>query len=146
MKSRFLNFVVFIPIRWKCQLSVNFPGIEFLGTSLKFRWERKICRRLFTSSIEHEIRHFHIQVVQWWQRNVQKKSDTHENLLFCQSKPIAFWGSCCHRRLPCYSSQFENQKILGTRLNQSCAISSLRIILANFCNPHLFSLHSRRLK
>ena len=34
--------------------------------------ERKIHRRLFTSSIKREIRHFHVQVVQGRQRNVQK--------------------------------------------------------------------------
>ena len=43
MNSRFSNFVVFIPIRWKCHMSANFPGVEFLGTTL-------ICRRLFTYS------------------------------------------------------------------------------------------------
>ena len=34
--------------------------------------ERKICHRLFTSSITHAIRHFHVVVMQWQQRNVQK--------------------------------------------------------------------------
>ena len=34
--------------------------------------ERKIRCRLFTSSKKREIRHFHVVVVQWRQRNVQK--------------------------------------------------------------------------
>ena len=35
--------------------------------------ERKIRRRLFTSPTKRAIRHFHVVVVQWQQRNVQKK-------------------------------------------------------------------------
>ena len=35
-------------------------------------WERKFCRPLYTSSIKRENRHFHVVVVQWRQRNVQK--------------------------------------------------------------------------
>ena len=31
--------------------------------------ETKFCRRLFTSSIKHEIRHFQVMVQQWLQRN-----------------------------------------------------------------------------
>ena len=34
--------------------------------------ERKFRRRLCTSSVHREIRHFHVVVVQWRQRNVQK--------------------------------------------------------------------------
>ena len=34
--------------------------------------EREFCRPLYTSSIKREIRHFHVVVVQWRQRNVQK--------------------------------------------------------------------------
>ena len=34
--------------------------------------EREIGRRLFTFSIKREIRHFHVVVVQWRQRNKQK--------------------------------------------------------------------------
>ena len=36
--------------------------------------ERKIRRRLFTSSIKGENRHFHIVVLQWRQRNVQNSA------------------------------------------------------------------------
>ena len=43
---------------------------EFLGAALNFRKRQKICRTLYMSSKKHEIRHFHIAVVQWWQRNV----------------------------------------------------------------------------
>ena len=46
--------------------------------------ERKIRRRLFTSSIKSEIRHFHVVAVQGRQRNVPKKCAklfAHLNLL-----------------------------------------------------------------
>ena len=42
------------------------------------------------SSLTRQIRHFHVVVVQWRQRNVQKKRDARAELLFCSSKPIAF--------------------------------------------------------
>ena len=37
MNSRFVNFVAFIPICRKCLMQVNFPGVDNLGTALKFR-------------------------------------------------------------------------------------------------------------
>ena len=48
---------------------------------------------VFTFSKKGGIRTVHIVVVQWRQRNVQKKRDTRAKLLFCQSKPIAFLPS-----------------------------------------------------
>ena len=50
----------------------EFPWSWFLGVGLKFKRERKIRRRLFTFSITREIRHFHVVVVKWRQRNEQK--------------------------------------------------------------------------
>ena len=47
--------------------TANFLGVDFLGTALRFRnylRERKIRRRLVTSSIKREIRYFHVVVVQ----------------------------------------------------------------------------------
>ena len=38
--------------------------------------ERKFCRGLYSSSIKRENRHFHVVVVQWRRRNVQKTSCT----------------------------------------------------------------------
>ena len=35
--------------------------------------ERKFCWRLFTSSIKHDTRHFHLMVMQQWYINVQKR-------------------------------------------------------------------------
>ena len=41
MNSRFFRLSVFIPFRFKSQKWANFPGIEFLGTALKFRKRKK---------------------------------------------------------------------------------------------------------
>ena len=41
MNSRFLNFVAFIPICRKCLMQANFPGVDNLGTALKFRKREK---------------------------------------------------------------------------------------------------------
>ena len=41
MSSCFSNFSAFIPIRLKCQKWANFPGVDFLGTTLKFRKRKK---------------------------------------------------------------------------------------------------------
>ena len=51
--------------------------------------ERKTHRRLFTSSIKLEIRHFHVVVMQWWQQNVQKSVITCKVVVLF-NKPIAF--------------------------------------------------------
>ena len=41
MNSRFSNFSAFIPIRLKCQMWANFPGVDFLRTALRFRKRKK---------------------------------------------------------------------------------------------------------
>ena len=62
--SVFSNFVAFIPIRWKCLMSANFPGVDFLGPHSSLERETKFSRRLLSSFIKHEIRHFHVVVAQ----------------------------------------------------------------------------------
>ena len=46
-------------------MKVNFPGVDLLGTSRRFRLrrERKICRDVFKSSIKRPVREFHVVVV-----------------------------------------------------------------------------------
>ena len=71
-----------LPFFKLCRVSSNsltmsnegeFPLSWFLrGPYSSLKRERKIRHRLFTSSIKREIRHFHVVVVQWLQRNVQK--------------------------------------------------------------------------
>ena len=38
--------------------------------------------------MKREIRHFNFEVVQWRQRNVQKKCDVRAKVLFCRYVPI----------------------------------------------------------
>ena len=45
----------------KCRIFVNFPGVDFLEQYS----EKKNCSCLFIPSITHEIRHFHVAVMQW---------------------------------------------------------------------------------
>ena len=51
---------------------VNSPVVDLLGTALKFRRERKICRDVIKSYIKRPVRDFHVVVVQWQQRNVEE--------------------------------------------------------------------------
>ena len=38
---------------------VSFPGAEFLGSTSEYKIERKICRRVLTSSIVRHVGKFH---------------------------------------------------------------------------------------
>ena len=60
----------------------DFPGVDFVGTALKFRKRKKIRRRLFTSSIKLAFRHFHADVTT---KKCTKKPHARE-----LNKPIAF--------------------------------------------------------
>ena len=51
---------------------MDFSGVDFLGTAFKFRRTKR----------NYAVRHFDVVVVQWRQRNVQKKRDARANLLF----------------------------------------------------------------
>ena len=69
----FQSSVATIPSRFPCRMYANSSGIEFLRAQYPSKeGERKFRRCLFTSSIKHEIRHFHVVVVQKRQRNAQK--------------------------------------------------------------------------
>ena len=59
----------------------NPPRVEFFGTKSKFR-KRKFRRCLFTSSIEREIRHFHVVGVQKRAKKCTKKRDARAKMLF----------------------------------------------------------------
>ena len=79
-------------------------GLYPKGPYLSLEKEKENFCVVFTYSIKRarEIRYFHIVVVQWWQRIVQKKCCTHAKLLFCQSKPIIFFDSHCHSCPHCH--------------------------------------------
>ena len=52
----------------------KFSRSSFLGDRTQIQKERKIRCHLLTSPTKRAIRHFHVVVVQWQQRNVQKSS------------------------------------------------------------------------
>jgi len=61
--------------------------------------KRKFRRHLFTSSIKREMKLFHVVVVQWWQKNVQKKAWRTCRVVVCLSNLLPFWRfRCCRRR------------------------------------------------
>ena len=62
----------------------------FLSRISSFERERNFSCRLFTSSIIREIRHFPVVVVQWRQRNVQKKRDAPAELLSVPIQPLGY--------------------------------------------------------
>ena len=68
--------------------TTNVPKID---QSSGFK-EKENCCLVFPSSTKHEIRHFHVAVVQRRQRNVQKMRDARAKLFFCQSKPSWFFA------------------------------------------------------
>ena len=71
---------------------VKFPGFNQKGPYLSLEKEKETFCVVLTHSINwgHEIRKFHVAVVQQWLRNVQKRRDARAKLFFCQSKPIVF--------------------------------------------------------
>ena len=58
--------------------------VEFIGLSFPFSSKLKIWS-------------FYVVVVQGRQRNVQKKRETHADLLFCSLNLLRFWRSRCRR-------------------------------------------------
>ena len=50
--------------------------------------ERKICRRMTTSSIKRHIGTFHVVVVQWTVKKCTKKRDTRAELLVCSQDQL----------------------------------------------------------
>ena len=65
-------FIAIIPTYLLCQMYANLTEFEFQGTIFKFRKQNKISSLPVYVLHKHEIRHFHVVVVQKRQRNVQK--------------------------------------------------------------------------
>ena len=65
--SKFIALIFHVQVVkwWWIFLELNSKGLYF-----KFEKENRCL--VFTSSIKREFRPFHVVVVQWWQRNVQK--------------------------------------------------------------------------
>ena len=73
----------------KCKRTLFEPNSKELYSSSE-RAERKFSLRLFTSSINREIRHFPVVVVQWRQRNVQKRVMHVQSCCFASSTNCYF--------------------------------------------------------
>ena len=93
--------IVIIPIRLLCQMQANSSGPEFLSTISKFI-KRNIILILsllqFTSLTKREIRHFHVVVMRWRQRNVQKRVMHVQSCFFALSSYCLFTFLLSRRR------------------------------------------------
>ena len=69
---------------------MNFPGVDFLGTTLNLRKRKKNSSSLVCVLHKREIMHFQVVVVQRRQRNVQEKCDCTCKFVVLPNKPIAF--------------------------------------------------------
>ena len=64
-------FIAIIPTHLLCQMSATPPEFEFQGPYPSSETEiKKFRRSLFTFSTKREIRHFHVVVVEKWQKSV----------------------------------------------------------------------------
>ena len=92
--------------------------------------ERKIRRRLVTSPTKRAIRHFHVVVVQWQQRNVQKSSSR------CRRR----------RRRRCLGSLIgkkdSNEK--SGRLLCSLQVNYVFFLSGPECNSYVFLKHASK--
>ena len=76
------DFSDLVQFHFICQMLANFSGVKSERTVSKFRKrKRKLLRSL---KPEHEIRKFHVPVMQWWLRSVQK------TVMYMQSYWIAY--------------------------------------------------------
>ena len=98
------NFIALIPSRLIVWMLAIFFEADSKGLYQSSAEEKESCSLVFPSSTSREIRHFHVLVLQWRQRNVQKKLDARAKLLFCQSKPSVFCRSRWPRRSRCLGS------------------------------------------
>ena len=87
MNLRSISIVILL-----CQMQANSFSAEFLLVRFRtiFEFRKRTLRRLFTSTIKREIRHFPVVVVQLRRRNVQKKRDTPAEFFFCLFNQLLF--------------------------------------------------------
>ena len=90
--SRLFHLVQFVKC-WQMFLELNSKGLY--QSSGK---EKESCCLVFPSSTKREIRQFHVVVVQWRQRNVQKSVMHVQNCCFANLNLLLFCRSDCYRR------------------------------------------------
>ena len=100
LKSEF----VLIPPRLIRQMLANFLELNSKRQYRSSGKEKQSRRLVFTSSTKREIRQFHVVVVQWRQRNVQKSVMHVQSCFFANLNLLLFCRSRCRRRRLCLSS------------------------------------------
>ena len=127
----------------------NFARAEFVKTVSNFRKKKESHCLVFTfSRTKRELRHFHVVVVQWRQRNGQKsvmhgQSCYFANLnlsLFCRSRCCR----CCLRW--CFTGRFATTIFSATeRCNIVVTLFGIVTTLFQHCNALLRSKSSLRI-
>ena len=83
------------------QMRANPSGAEFLSTIYPSSRERKFSHCLFKSFTKREIRHFHVVVLQWRQKNVQPSVMHVQSCCFALSSHFFFtFSSPLHLKHP----------------------------------------------
>ena len=96
--SRLFHLVYFVKC-WQMFLELNSKGLY--QSSGK---EKESCCLVFHSSKKHEIRYFHVVVVQQRLTNVQKSMMHVQSCYFANLNLLVFRCFCCHRCRCCLSS------------------------------------------
>ena len=88
-----------------CQMLAKFSGLNSKGPYLSLEKTEKLFV-VFTYSVKqvHEIRKFHVAVVQRWLKNVQKSVMHVQSCCFANLNLLLFCPSLCRRRCCCLSS------------------------------------------
>ena len=98
------NFIAFIPSRLIRQMLANFLELNSKWLYQSSGKEKESCCLRFPSLKKPEIRHFHVVVVQWRQRNVQKSVMHVQSCCFANLNLLLFCRSRCRCRRRCLSS------------------------------------------
>ena len=106
------NFIALILSHSVRQILAIFSAVEFWDC-IKVQKKKKKAVAVFTSFTKREIRHFHVVVVQWRQRNVQK------NVTHAQSCCFAILSAFMSFSLTSPSSllKFPNKGLTNLRVN-----------------------------
>ena len=142
------NFIALIPSRSIRQMLAILLELNSKGLQQSSGREKESCCLLFPSSTKREIRQFHVVVVQWRQRNVQKSVLHVQSCCFpCLNLLILCRSRCCRRR-HCVSAPILRRRRRRQRKRQNIN----RIRLAKLHVQHAFlylslpSLHDYEVK
>ena len=98
------NFITLIPSRLIVWMLAIFFEADSKGLHQSSAKKKESCCLVFPSSTNREIRHFHVLVVQWRQRNVQKSLMHVQTCCFANLNLMFFCRSRWPRRRRCLSS------------------------------------------